>query len=82
MRCCDAWGRRPNRLHLGRLQVAVQEHLLPPFAGAVISLTNFDTCAKERLARLIECGGGRHLPELNKSCSHLVAASGTGSKFK
>lgn len=63
-------------------QVDYEDYLLPPLAGVIVSLTGFDGQAKQRLARQIEGGGGCHSPELTQRCTHLVAASATGEKFK
>lgn len=63
-------------------QAPYSQHALPPLAGTLISVTGFDPRTKERLAKLIEAGGGAHSPELNTSCTHLIADAAGSPKFR
>lgn len=45
-------------------------------------MTGFDQRNKEKLAKLIELGGGIHSPELTTSCTHLIAETGGSPKFQ
>lgn len=64
------------------MQEPFDDHRLPPLAGTRISVTGFDVRTKEKLAALIERGGGVHSPELSPACTHLIAETRGSEKYK
>jgi hypothetical protein len=48
--------------------------LIPPFKGLIVSITGVSpTEARVRVQRKVEQGGGTFTPNMDNTCTHLVA---------
>ena len=51
------------------------------FEGVALSVTGFTPEENETLRDIVESGGGKFLPEMQKSTTHLVTLKGSGKKL-
>eukprot|EP01128_Nolandella_sp_AFSM9_P002584 TRINITY_DN12956_c0_g1_i1.p1 TRINITY_DN12956_c0_g1~~TRINITY_DN12956_c0_g1_i1.p1 ORF type:complete len:528 (+),score=77.29 TRINITY_DN12956_c0_g1_i1:72-1655(+) len=59
-----------------------EAHLLPPFAGLVISVTGLTPSTREEINRLARAYGAEYTPNLTKRCTHLLSNSPQGIKYR
>eukprot|EP01102_Stenamoeba_stenopodia_P009942 TRINITY_DN2954_c0_g1_i1.p1 TRINITY_DN2954_c0_g1~~TRINITY_DN2954_c0_g1_i1.p1 ORF type:complete len:443 (+),score=72.22 TRINITY_DN2954_c0_g1_i1:221-1549(+) len=60
----------------------LKEHLLPPFAGCIICVTNLSTSTRSTIDRLVTSYGGVYSADLTNSCTHLISPVPFGLKYK
>eukprot|EP01103_Thecamoeba_quadrilineata_P011037 TRINITY_DN2550_c0_g1_i1.p1 TRINITY_DN2550_c0_g1~~TRINITY_DN2550_c0_g1_i1.p1 ORF type:complete len:537 (+),score=89.86 TRINITY_DN2550_c0_g1_i1:83-1693(+) len=60
----------------------IKSSVLPPFAGCIISVTGLATSTRNTICKLVTTYGGTFSADLTRNCTHLIAQSQTGLKFK
>jgi hypothetical protein len=58
------------------------EHVLPPLAGCVVCVTGFSVMSRQHVQQMVVSLGGAFSPEFSKRCTHLIAVSPSGPKFR
>jgi hypothetical protein len=62
--------------------VDTPNYVLKPFAGCIISVTGLGTGMRNMIQQLVHIFGGSFSPNLNKRCTHLIANSPAGVKYR
>ncbi|KAL6765523.1 hypothetical protein V8C86DRAFT_2453652 [Haematococcus lacustris] len=64
-------------------QLPFEQHILGPFAGLNVCITGFtDQHSRTWLPDQVQKGGGSYSADMYRSCTHLIAKTATGSKYK
>jgi len=75
----------PSWLHAcwkARCFIDTPNFVLKPFSGCTISVTGLGTGMRNMIQHLVNIYGGKFSPNLNRQCTHLIAHSPDGFKYK
>jgi len=64
------------------IPAVVQEFTVPPFLNCIVSVSQLDAVARNRIKSIVESNGGTYSANFSYTCTHLVALDPQGDKFK